>query len=905
MLGQLTVTWNVLKHCRIFLQQLRGLASLYEQNGKWVPQLKNNTMLDIENAWKTQLQQYDRSEQSRLKNNGNEKFYVLSMFPYPSGKLHMGHVRVYTISDMMARYHRMLGHQVVHPMGFDAFGLPAENAAIERNLHPKEWTYSNISVMKRQLGNLCCNFDWDREVTTCDPGYYRWTQYIFLRMYEAGLVYQRQASVNWDPVDETVLADEQIDDEGQAWRSGALAERRYLKQWYIQTTAYAKSLLDGLDTVSSELWKDVIELQRNWIGQCTGCRLDFKLKGGDAEDVLSIFTETPEAVYGISHIVLPTSHRYNQLQYYKHTGESCCKYQELTIQAIHPMTGHCLPILVAMETEGEKEEPRLGVPSWSETDREVADSFEFSWWHICSDDKMVNSQQFDGLTRQETREAVMALAREGGFGGHPVSSHLRDWLISRQRYWGTPIPIIHCPECKAVPVPYEDLPVELPESTTTGHNALKKNTDWLNVTCPKCGGPAKRETDTMDTFVDSSWYFLRYLNKSNLDLPISKERADAYMPVDLYIGGKEHAYLHLYYARFFNHFLCDIGLTSHREPFVNLLTQGMIRGESYKVARTGVYLPPDKVEKTGIQYTEKGTGEKVVVKFEKMSKSKHNGVDPEELFTQYGADMTRLCILSNVAPKSDRNWNNEVYIGVQKWLHRVWTLVGVLVEPVAKQPVSHDLVSQWDKKIKEFRNKYLLEIRYHLDWTFLFNTAISRMQELTTDLKKVPDDVAVISEEYKRAVRDLVIMITPAAPMISMECWAALQHTGIAEKDVLVLEEKWPEVDEDAVYWLNVQVNKRHTIGKLPLSHKAFRALSEQNVIYILGHEDFFLNTVKNNEIVHTQLVVKPNLSAQVNLSIPSLEFELENKTKGKKKGGKKGKQQHQDSESADVKQYR
>ncbi|WAR12313.1 SYLM-like protein [Mya arenaria] len=624
MLGQLTVTWNVLKHCRIFLQQLRGLASLYEQNGKWVPQLKNNTMLDIENAWKTQLQQYDRSEQSRLKNNGNEKFYVLSMFPYPSGKLHMGHVRVYTISDMMARYHRMLGHQVVHPMGFDAFGLPAENAAIERNLHPKEWTYSNISVMKRQLGNLCCNFDWDREVTTCDPGYYRWTQYIFLRMYEAGLVYQRQASVNWDPVDETVLADEQIDDEGQAWRSGALAERRYLKQWYIQTTAYAK--------------------------------------GGDAEDVLSIFTETPEAVYGISHIVLPTSHRYNQLQYYKH---------------------------------------------------------------------------FDGLTRQETREAVMALAREGGFGGHPVSSHLRDWLISRQRYWGTPIPIIHCPECKAVPVPYEDLPVELPESTTTGHNALKKNTDWLNVTCPKCGGPAKRETDTMDTFVDSSWYFLRYLNKSNLDLPISKERADAYMPVDLYIGGKEH-----------------------------------------------------------------------------------------------------------------------VYIGVQKWLHRVWTLVGVLVEPVAKQPVSHDLVSQWDKKIKEFRNKYLLE--------------------------KVPDDVAVISEEYKRAVRDLVIMITPAAPMISMECWAALQHTGIAEK-----------------------VNKRHTIGKLPLSHKAFRALSEQNVIYILGHEDFFLNTVKNNEIVHTQLVVKPNLSAQVNLSIPSLEFELENKTKGKKKGGKKGKQQHQDSESADVKQYR
>ena len=544
--------------------------------------------------------------------------------------------------------------------------------------------------------------------------------------------------------------------------------------------------------MASELWRDVVDVQRNWIGQCDGCRFNFAVKGLGEDDSLSVFTKNAEAVFGISYVVLPSSHRYNSPQYYREGGKQHPTYRQLVLNAVHPFTQKEVPVLVAMDT-GDTESDTvltdcvLGIPALSSYDMEVAEYFQFPWQPVYvgnqGEETLINSEQFTGLGTEEAREAIMAAARELGCGGHPVSSHLRDWLISRQRYWGTPIPIIHCPKCKAVPVPLDDLPVELPDCTTPGHSALKENTEWLNTTCPKCGGQATRETDTMDTFVDSSWYFLRYLDNKNTHLPVASHIADRYMPVDLYIGGKEHAYLHLYYARFVNHFLSDEGFTSHREPFETLLTQGMVKGESFKVAHTGVYLPADNVEKKGKQCFEKGTGEKVIVRFEKMSKSKHNGVDPEDLFVEFGADMTRLCILSNVAPKSERNWNNDVYVGVQKWLHRVWTLVGALVEPVARQPaVSHDIISQWDSSICEFRNKYLLEIRYHLDHSFLFNTAISRMHEFTSDLKRVPSDVAVHSEAFRHSVRDLVVLVAPSAPMFALECWAALQKAGIADK---------------------------------------------------------------------------------------------------------------------------
>lgn len=899
------LTWSVLKQTLTGLQHYRRLcvpASLYEKNGKWADLLRKDTMLEIEAVWKERLHIYDEMhyKQARHKDAGKEKFYVLSMFPYPSGKLHMGHVRVYTISDMMARYHRMLGHEVIHPMGWDAFGLPAENAAIERGLHPRDWTYSNIATMKQQLKSLCCAFDWDREVTTCDPSYYKWTQYIFLKMYEAGLIYQREASVNWDPVDQTVLADEQIDENGHSWRSGAKVEKRYLRQWYIRTTAYAQSLYSGLDTVKADLWREVVSLQKNWIGECTGCRLDFQLVSGgqDLGDYLSVFTRYPEAVFGISHIALSTSHLYNQERYHAQEYVKSNNKDEilLSLQARHPMTGENIPVVVSKVSEDSmgSNDSCIGIPCTSEIDRQVADKHGFRWKQVLVQDPnspdtvriQNSSNMLNGLKRKEAAESVMKKARETGFGGHPVSSHLRDWLISRQRYWGTPIPMLHCDKCTVVPVPMEDLPVVLPETSAPtlgkGQSALLNNEDWINVKCPKCGGPARRETDTMDTFVDSSWYFLRYLDSTNQQLPVSQELAKKYMPVDLYIGGIEHAYMHLYYARFFNHFLCDIGLAYPREPFVNLITQGMVKGESYRVRKTGEYIPPSQVEQKDGKFVKKGTGDSLIVKYEKMSKSKHNGVDPEDLFKEYGTDMTRLCILSNVAPKSDRNWNNDVYVGVQKWLHRVWTLVGPLVEaPHLKTVATSEQIHQWDKEMKVFRNDYLSEILYHMNTTFLFNTAISRMHEITNDLKKVPLEVAVESAQYRRAVTDLVLMIAPFAPMFSSECWTALRQPGH------VLDQIWPVLDEDTLFKLIVLCNA-NIIGTVRVEVSQLNALTKDTALSIAEQQTFYSEHIKHHQVKTCSLVVRENWSAVLSVIVPELEVSSEEK--GHTKTGKRNK---------------
>ncbi|KAL4234407.1 class-I aminoacyl-tRNA synthetase [Mactra antiquata] len=896
-----TLTWCVIRHtlhnCNV--QQLRHLcvpASLYEKDKKWVDKLTKETMLDIENIWKERLADYDTKRSSRTQiEDDKKKFYVLSMFPYPSGKLHMGHVRVYTISDMMARYHRMLGHKVIHPMGWDAFGLPAENAAIERNLHPKDWTYRNIDVMKEQLKSLCCAFDWDRELATCDPQYYRWTQYIFLKMYEAGLAYQKQASVNWDPIDNTVLADEQIDNDGNSWRSGAKVEKKYLRQWYLKTTSLAQDLYAGLDTVRSDLWKEVITLQKHWIGECTGCRFDFKLVGpeGELEDPLSVFTLNPETLCGTSHIALSTNHRLNIPEYYTET-ETVLSTQDrevmLNVKARNPLTNELIPVVMSKLSEEimDTNDCCLGTPCDSETHRKVAELHGIEWRNIFSRNDSCNEQvmmtddkRINGLTRTKAAEVIENIAKDEGFGGYKVSPNLRDWLISRQRYWGTPIPIIHCKTCKAVPVPYEDLPVVLPETskpnTGVGHSVLLENEEWLNVKCPKCGGDAKRETDTMDTFVDSSWYFLRYLDPNNTSLPVSRELAEKYMPVDLYIGGVEHAYLHLYYARFFNYFLTNIGMIDHCEPFVNLLTQGMVKGESYKIKKTGVYIPPSDAEKIDGKYVQKGTGEKLIVAYEKMSKSKHNGVDPQDLFREFGADMTRLCILSNVSPKSERNWNNEVYVGVQKWLNRVWSLVGVLVnEPTIKTKATEEQISQWDKKIKTFRNKYLAEINYHMEVTFLFNTAISRLHELTSDLKKVPVEVAIESEEYKHSVLNLIKMISPNAPMFSMECWSALKQEGH------VLDQDWPSVDEDAELELTVLCNGE-VVGHTSILCKDLNSLDVDKAMTIARNQNTFDDILGSHEIKHKKLSVIENWKASLMLKVPGLKTNEKGDKKGKK----------------------
>ncbi|KAK2149677.1 hypothetical protein LSH36_442g02004 [Paralvinella palmiformis] len=749
------------------------------------------------------------------------------------GKLHMGHVRVYTISDVMARYNRLWGRYVIHPMGWDAFGLPAENAAIERGEIAELWTYNNIASMKAQMDDLCLSFDWNNEFATCDPEYYKWTQYLFLKMYEKGLVYQKMGSVNWDPVDKTVLADEQIDEEGCSWRSGAKVEKRHLKQWYIKTTAYTKSLVEGLSEVKSQLWKDIIDLQRNWLGQCNGVRLEFQVKAGDntLPEILSVFTNHPECIYGASHVLLSQEHYYSDKQYHKveESDINLPGYIRLNVSAVSPVTGQIIPMFVAEEWKhSEAVDSYLGIPEVNDCDLQIAKSLSLEYTKVLHDsDTLQNSGKLNGLTRPTAFEAVAKMFKDAGYGGNITSENARDWLISRQRYWGTPIPIIHCPKKGPVPVPFEDLPVVLPQLTTLtgkGQSPLSTVEEWLKVKCPgcDCGGFGRREVDTMDTFVDSSWYFLRYLDSKNEEEPFSAEKAKQLMPVDLYIGGKEHATMHLYYARFFSHFLHEIGKLPQREPFHNLLTQGLVKGLSYFVPRTNKFLRKEEIDWTTDPPTEKSTGERVDKKWHKMSKSKHNGVDPQDILQEFGCDATRLSILSNVAPKSDRNWDTNIFVGVLKWQSRVWRLVqGVekhRTSDVAKEELEEDL----SKQAYEVRNYFINEVSHHMNSTFLLSVAISRLQGLTNALMKFPSNALATDVQCERALADLIIMLAPFCPMYAMALWdnfrKATPHLCDGfQWDKSVWEQQWPEVDGDYKMFIKVKVNGAEKF-RIPLS---------------------------------------------------------------------------------------
>lgn len=594
-------------------------------------ELTNAVKIQIENHWRDKVNRgtFDASD-------AKEKFYALSMFPYPSGNLHMGHVRVYSISDCMARYQRLHGKNVLQPMGWDAFGLPAENAAIQRNIPAAVWTKDNIRHMKEQLESLGTSFDWDCELATCTPEYYRWTQELFIKLFEHGLAYQKEAMVNWDPVDNTVLAEEQVDANGRSWRSGAKVEKKLLRQWFIKTTKFAKPLYDGLSTLNAEDWKDIIKVQKHWIGECDGWSFNMDISGGapPIKD-LTLWTQSPEYLLSDCFVAIKSSHLLNDDRGIK--GDKLSKY---TLR--NPFTGADIPIIVTdnvlypMGRSGASSEVYLGLPDLHEDDERI-----FQLHNL----QRTNKKQ----QRTETdRETVLEKAKALDIGGFPVSSKLQDWLISRQRYWGTPIPIVHCDSCG--PVVDKNLPITL-ECVKSGP-----------ANCPKCGQAAKRESDTMDTFVDSSWYFLRYLDSKNEREMFDKKVAHRMMPVDLYIGGKEHAELHLYYARFIGHFLHFLGLVPQPEPFKRLLVQGMVMGRSFRVKETGKYVTEPEVAivdaKKG-KAVEKSTGKQVVVTWEKMSKSKQNGVDPADVINEYGCDATRLFILGNVAPVSHRNWSTD------------------------------------------------------------------------------------------------------------------------------------------------------------------------------------------------------------------------------------------------------
>ncbi len=759
------------------------------------------------------------------------KYYALSMFPYPSGSLHMGHVRNYTITDVIARVKRMQGYQVLHPMGWDAFGLPAENAAIDRGVPPAQWTYQNIAQMKEQLQQLGLSLDWEREVATCSPDYYRWTQWLFLQFYEAGLAYQKESAVNWDPIDQTVLANEQVDNEGRSWRSGAKVERKLLRQWFFKITDYAEQLLTDLDKLTG--WPDRVKtMQANWIGKSVGAYLEFPIK--DSTEKIAVFTTRPDTVYGVTYVVLAPEHPLTALvttpaqkatveafieevaneSEIERTAEDKPKRGVLTGGiAINPFNGEEIPILIADYVLYEYGTGAvMGVPAHDVRDFKFAKENDLPIQVVILPDEnadtelkaayteagiMVNSADFTGMDFIKAKTAIIEYAEKNGYGKARVQYRLRDWLISRQRYWGCPIPVIHCETCGTVPVLDADLPVKLPdqvEFSGRGPSPLAKLSDWVDVPCPCCGQPAKRETDTMDTFIDSSWYFLRYTDAQNSQQVFDRDRVNHWMGVDQYVGGIEHAILHLLYSRFFTKVLRDRGLVNVDEPFNKLLTQGMVQGLTYKNPKTGKYVIAKdlKIGKLLIDPsnpTDPETGEKLQVFYEKMSKSKYNGIDPQEVLAKYGADTARMFILFKAPPEKDLEWDDADVEGQFRFLNRVWRLVADYAEKAVK-PVTVKSLSKVEKDLRRSIHQAIKEIAEDLDGDYQFNTAISEMMKLSNALSSA---TCIESSIYREGIETLLILMSPFAPHITEELWQLLGHQSS------IHQQAWLTFDPDAL----------------------------------------------------------------------------------------------------------
>jgi len=798
----------------------------------------------------------------------SRKFYALSMFPYPSGSLHMGHVRNYTITDVIARHKRMQGYAVLHPMGWDAFGLPAENAAIDRGIPPAKWTYQNIAQMRDQLQRLGLSYDWEREITTCAPDYYKWTQWLFLQFFKAGLAYQKEAPVNWDPVDQTVLANEQVDAEGRSWRSGALVEKRLLKQWFLKITAYADQLLADLEKLSG--WPErVLTMQENWIGQSVGARVVFKTETGEE---LPVFTTRPDTLWGATFMVLAPEHplveklttpeqevavkAYRAEAAARSEIERSAEDREKTgvwtgSYAINPVNQERIPIWIAdYVLMGYGTGAIMAVPAHDQRDFEFARQFglpiklvvqppqggvtsaedlQAAW---TGEGVLINSGPLDGIPvgkgPGQSVERAIAWLEEQGLGERQVNYRLRDWLISRQRYWGCPIPIIHCPHCGIVPVPEEDLPVLLPEDvelTGRGGSPLAQLEDWVKVKCPACGADARRETDTMDTFICSSWYFLRFSDPRNDREIFRKDLVNAWLPVDQYVGGIEHAILHLLYSRFFTKVLRDLGLLNFDEPFSRLLTQGMVQARTY-------YNPnksgkdrwiPTALVKDPNDPRDPETGEPLQVIYATMSKSKGNGVDPEEVLANYGADTARMFILFKAPPEKDLEWDDADVEGQFRFLNRVWrqvyefvvrgsgteSLQGKAAE-LLQAKVEAGSLTKAERDLRRAVHTAIKEVSEDLE-EYQFNTAIAGLMKLSNALAEaeIPD-----SPVYAEGIRTLVLLLAPFAPHIAEELWQALGGTDSVHR------QSWPSYDPAALVadtvTIVVQVN-----GKLRGSFEA------------------------------------------------------------------------------------
>ncbi len=765
---------------------------------------------DIEQKWQNKWLEIGLDKTSEDSNK--PKFYTLAMFPYPSGSLHMGHVRNYTITDVIARLKRMQGFVVLHPMGWDAFGLPAENAAINRGVPPSKWTYQNIDQMRFQLKRLGLSIDWDCEVATCSPDYYKWTQWIFLQFFQAGLAYQKEAAVNWDPIDQTVLANEQVDNEGRSWRSGAIVERKLLRQWFLKITDYAEELLNDLEKLSG--WPDRVKtMQANWIGKSTGAYLEFPIVGMDEK--IGVYTTRPDTVYGVSYVVLAPEHPLtkqvttseqrspvdafinevsNQTELERTAEDKPKRGIPTGGKAINPFTGEEVPIWIADYVLYEYGTGAvMGVPAHDVRDFKFASEKDLPIKVVIARADaaevvlipqeaytepgiVVNSDIFNGMPSADAKLAIVEYAQKQGFGKARVQYRLRDWLISRQRYWGAPIPIVHCPNCGAVPVPDRDLPVELPQNVELsgrGGSPLAQ-LDWVNVPCPSCSTPAKRETDTMDTFIDSSWYFLRFTDAKNDRQVFDSAKVNDWMPVNQYVGGIEHAILHLLYSRFFTKVLRDRGLLNFDEPFQHLLTQGMVQGLTYMnpnkdgkdkwIASVGVN-PADPRDPE--------TGESLQKLYATMSKSKGNGVAPEDVIAKYGVDTARMFVLFKAPPEKDLEWDEADVEGQFRFLNRVWRLVSEFVDNPrsSKKSKEKNPKSKIEKDLRRAIHTAIKEVGEDVDGEYQFNTAISELMKLSNALS---DANCKDSPVYAEGIQTLILMLAPFAPHITEELWHLL-----------------------------------------------------------------------------------------------------------------------------------
>ncbi|MGY9006172.1 MAG: leucine--tRNA ligase [Alphaproteobacteria bacterium] len=794
----------------------------------------------------------------------DKKCYVLEMFPYPSGRIHVGHVRVYTLGDVIARFKKAQGHAILHPMGWDAFGLPAENAAIENNVHPAKWTYENIATMRGQLKSMGLSIDWDREIATCDPDYYVHEQKMFLAFMEAGLAYRREAWVNWDPVDNTVLANEQVID-GKGWRSGAEVEKRKLNQWFLRITAFADELLD--DLAKLERWPDRVQvMQENWIGRSNGARVKFRLTEGD--ETLEVFTTRPDTLFGAAFVAISPNHpladtlsannaelaafiaECNRMGTSEAAVETAEKQGFNTGLAVHHpfKAGETLPVYVANFVLMDYGTGAIfGCPAHDQRDLDFARKYDLPVRPVVipedadanafsvddeaytGDGILAHSHFLDGLGVEEAKTRAATALSEKGMGALETTYRLRDWGVSRQRYWGCPIPIIHCPDCGPVGVPDKDLPVTLPEDVDfdTPGNPLLRHPTWKNVVCPKCGHDSERETDTFDTFFESSWYFARYCAPKAQE-PIDKEAAEYWLPVDQYVGGIEHAVLHLLYSRFFTRALKHCGYLSIDEPFDGLLTQGMVCHETYR-AKDGRWLYPEEVQRDGNDKnpTTSDGAPVTIGRSEKMSKSRKNVVDPEAIIKSYGADTVRLFIVSDSPPERDLDWTDSGIDGAWRYLNRLWRMVD---EAIITKPEETPALESCQGDALEARratHKAIVDVTGDLE-KLRFNRAVAHIREFSNVVGNLKGEDGSIRAVRREGLEVLVQLAAPFIPHIAEELWSNLGHT------TPLVETSWPVADNalviDESVTISVQVNGKLR-GTLELPLDADQKLAEDGAM--------------------------------------------------------------------------